>query len=251
MKEINIPGYIMLFILIILNANCEKEYPTTRTSASSSTPILPPPPPPPPPPPLPVPNTAPNCNAGQDQLVFFPTSFCTLNGHAYDRENNIRTVLWSKISGPSSFLIAHPDSLSTVVSNLQIGVYQFELTVTDSMGMYGKDTINVIVDQMPVNTNEIILENLVWVFPWYNAIEVKNFYDLIPSGSMFRIYIRRATSPDWIEAYPESNYVTNAAYEYFIETRPDGAGIYTYGSLYIFYYGMDTSDTPDVKIVFW
>jgi hypothetical protein len=71
----------------------------------------------------------------------------------------------------------------------------------------------------------------------------------MPSGSVFRIFIRRDTNPDWIEVYPE-NYVANASYEYYIETRPDGAGIYTYGSLYIFYYGMDTNDTPDVKIVF-
>jgi K319L-like, PKD domain len=59
------------------------------------------------------------------------------------------------------------------VSNLQIGVYQFELTVTDSMGMSGKDTIKVTVSQMSSNANEILLENQTWIFPWYSAIESK------------------------------------------------------------------------------
>jgi hypothetical protein len=91
-------------------------------------------------------NTAPISNAGQDIVIFFPTNFCTLFGNAHDIENNIRTILWSKISGPSSFLIEDTDSLSTKLSNLQAGVYQFELTVTDSIGLYGKDTVNVTVN---------------------------------------------------------------------------------------------------------
>ena len=197
-----------------------------------------------------VPNSAPISNAGQDIVIFFPTNFCTLSGKAQDIENNIQTILWSKISGPSSFFIEHPDSLLTKVSNLQIGVYQFELTVTDSIGLYGKDTIQVIVNQSSANSNEIIFQNQTWVYPWYSAIEVKNFYSLIPSGSVFRIFIRRDTNPGWIEVFPYSINGSGGSYEYFIETRPDGAGMYNFGSLYIFYYGMDTSDTPDVKIVF-
>lgn len=195
-------------------------------------------------------NTAPISNAGDDQYVFSPADFCTLKGAAQDLENNIKTILWSKISGPSSFHIEHPDSLLTKVNNLQIGVYQFELIVTDDMGMYAKDTVKVTVSQPQANANEIILENHIWIFPWYNAIEVKDFNNLIPSGSAFRIFIRRDAYPDWIEVFPYSINGSNASYEYYIETRQDGAGIYTYGSLYVFYYGMDTSDTPDVKIVF-
>jgi len=129
-------------------------------------------------------------------------------------------------------------------------VYEFELTVTDSRGMSGKDTIKVTVNQITGNANEIILENRAWIFPWYSAIEVKDFYNLIPSGSVFRFYIRRDTNTDWIEANPVSNNGANGSYEYFIETRPDGGGTYNYGSLYIFYYGMNTSDTPDIKVVF-
>jgi len=116
--------------------------------------------------------------------------------------------------------------------------------------LYGKDTVKVIVGQLAGNTNEIIFENQIWIFPWYNAIELNNFYNLIPPGSMFKILIKRDADPDWVEVSPYSINGSGGSYEYFIETRPDGAGMYTYGSLYIFYYGMDTSDTPDVKIVY-
>ena len=231
MKPKSIPQYVVFIMVIILNTNCGKEPPSFNTDNSPS---------------LAKSNTAPNCNAGRDIRLLFRTNFCTLNGTAVDLENNIQTYSWNNVSGPSSFLIEHPDSLSTKVSNLQIGVYQFELIVTDSMGMYGKDTIKVTV----TDRNEIIFENQTWIYPWYNAIEVKYFDGMTPPGTVFRIYISRDTNPAWIEAHPVTYNGAGGPYEYFIETRPDGGGMYTYGSLYIFYYGMETSDTPDVKIVY-
>ena len=39
---------------------------------------------------------------------------------------------WSKISGPSSFTIATPAAVQTTVSNLVVGIYKFELKVTDN-----------------------------------------------------------------------------------------------------------------------
>jgi hypothetical protein len=239
MKNVKPLPFIAIAILLLAHSACKKNI-SAGNLTYTNTPLLPPS----------KTNTAPICYSGQDLLLFLPTNFCLLYGSAYDGENNIQTSLWSKISGPSSFLIEHPNSLSTKVSNLQIGIYQFELTVTDSIGLYGKDTIQVTVGQLSTNSNEIIFQNQTWVYPWYSAIEIKNFYSLIPSGLMFKIFIKRDTKPDWIEAFPVSYNGAGGFYEYFIETRPDGAGMYTYGSLYIFYYGMNTSDTPDVKIVF-
>ena len=232
MKTSKLVPFIAIAILLMVNSGCNKApFPTSPMPQTAA-------------------NTALNCFTGQDILVFFPNNFCRLYGSANDKENNIQTFLWNKISGPSSFHIETPNSLGTKVSNLQMGIYHFELTVTDSRGLYGKDTVKVIVGQLAGNTNEIIFENQIWIFPWYSAIELNNFYNLIPPGSMFKILIKRDTDPDWVEVFPYSINGSGGSYEYFIETRPDGAGMYTYGSLYIFYYGMDTSDTPDVKIVY-
>ena len=111
----------------------------------------------------------------------------------------------------------------------------------------------VTTDSVPqvirVSDKEIIITNLKWIFPWYNALEIDHFHKYIPTDS-FHLFIKRDTSETWVKV-PEinySNYNDSTKYEYFIETRPDGAGMYHYGSLYIFYYGDDTSDTPSIKI---
>jgi hypothetical protein len=98
------------------------------------------------------------------------------------------------------------------------------------------------------NPKEKIFKDIKWIFPWYNAVEIKDFNILIPQ-SIFKVYIQRDNYPQWEEVTPYSENLANT-YGYFVETRPDGAGIYTYGSLYIFYYGSDTSDTPSVKIAY-
>jgi hypothetical protein len=196
-------------------------------------------------------NTAPRADAGADIAIKFPLNEIFIGGSAYDKEDNIKSFSWAKISGPNSYWIENKDSLNIRVSMLEIGSYQFELTVMDSMGLYGKDTIELIVEERqanpndPIFPNEIIFKNLTWIFPWYNSIEVKNSNNYLPNGLSFKVFIQRDNDPEWKEVVPGS-----ASYDYFIEKRPDGGGIgmYNFGSLYIFYYGNDVSDTPSVKI---
>lgn len=153
-----------------------------------------------------------------------------------------------KKSGPSSYKLENPNSIKTKVSNLEKGIYEFELTVTNTNGLTGKDTVRVIVGEISENSKEIIFKDRKWIFPWYSTIEIKDFNLLIPQNS-FKVYIQRENNSQWEEV---ASILENAGikYEYFVETRPDGGGMYTYGSLYIFYYGTDTNDTPSVKIVY-
>ncbi len=245
MKKIHFFTIIILVVIVIISANCTKEEPVSSTSSGSGTGsgIINPPPPPI--------NTPPIANAGSDTNLFVPVNFCDLIGSGFDREDNILTFQWKKISGPVSFFIQNPTFKSTKLTSLEKGVYQFELTVTDRPGLSAKDTVKVTVHGLPDSTHEVILDNLVWIFPWYNAVEIKNVHNYITAGSPFRIFINRDNSPGWIEVNLITDVASTNSYEYFIETRwPDGAGMYSYGSLYIFYYGTDVSDTPKVKIVF-
>src|SRR5678815_2125860 len=114
MKSIKALAFFAIAISTIVNIGCKKDPPSTQVNVTQRPPY-----------------SAPRSNAGANQLLYFPINYCTLYGHGYDADNNIRTVLWSKISGPSSFLIEHPDSLTTKLSNLEVGVYQFSLTITD------------------------------------------------------------------------------------------------------------------------
>ncbi|HEU5164501.1 MAG TPA: PKD domain-containing protein [Chitinophagaceae bacterium] len=88
----------------------------------------------------------PVANAGPDQTITLPANTVALNGSAStDPNNNISSYLWTKVSGPSSFTIANPNSVQTQVTNLVEGAYQFELKVTDARGMTGRDMVQVTV----------------------------------------------------------------------------------------------------------
>lgn len=106
-------------------------------------------------------------------------------------------------------------------------------------------------DKWPASPAEVIIHDLNWIFPWYNSIEISDFSKKLPAGVSFKVYIQRGNSTDWIEVpFLVDNAGAEIKYEYFVETRPLGAGMYHYGSLYIFYYGQDVSDHPSVKIVY-
>jgi hypothetical protein len=98
-----------------------------------------------PPPPPPTPPTA---NAGVDQAITLPVSTITLDGSGSKAAtgNSISSYGWAQISGPSGDAITTPATVSTTVTALVQGVYQFQLTVTDNLGTITKDTIQVTVN---------------------------------------------------------------------------------------------------------
>jgi hypothetical protein len=93
-----------------------------------------------------APNKAPIVAAGNDIKVVLPANEILLEGSFYDSENNVKTIEWTKLSGPDSFAIENKNDLKTRVSNLAEGVYQFELTVTDHLDAIGKDVVTVTVE---------------------------------------------------------------------------------------------------------
>ena len=56
---------------------------------------------------------------------------------------------WSQQAGPSTAIIVSPTAVQTLVTGLQVGLYQFELTVTDNAGTTARDTILVTVQPVP------------------------------------------------------------------------------------------------------
>ncbi|HEV7330237.1 MAG TPA: PKD domain-containing protein [Flavisolibacter sp.] len=195
-------------------------------------------------------NKPPFADAGRDTTIMLPGDNVTLDGSAsYDPDGKTTNFFWRQISG-SLVAIADSQAAKTTAKNLSPGIYQFELTVTDNGGLSSKDTLMVTVLPSGSMTNPYYSKNLNWIFPWYAALEIKNIYLYVPQGRPFKVFIQRGFNPTWIEVQPLSADPNHNTYEYFIETRLYGAGIYNYGSLYVFYYGTDTNDTPNVKIEF-
>ena len=97
-------------------------------------------------------NHPPIANAGADQTITLPTSAVNLDGSASsDPENNITSYVWTKISGPPSFNIGNPNLSQTQSTNLEQGTYQLELKVTDALGLFSKDTMQIIVNAAASN----------------------------------------------------------------------------------------------------
>lgn len=205
-------------------------------------------------------NTAPVAIAGADRIIQTAQPKRTetyLLGIGVDKEYNIASYKWEKISGPVSGTVVSPKELITRVDSLDIGEYQFRLTVTDTKGLTGSDTVQITVvkfDPVLVNTDkdgEISVSNLKWIYPWGPALEIKDFKHLVPANKPFKVFVQRITSTEWINvSYIDPSADSTIKYDYFVETRPDGVGMYNYGSLYIFYYGKDLSEPVTVKITY-
>ena len=98
-------------------------------------------------------NSPPVARAGNDTTIILPTNTVSLNGGASsDPDNNITSYAWRKIAGPTSFNIINANAVQTQVANLVVGVYQFELKVTDAGSLFSNDTIQVtVVSSTPAN----------------------------------------------------------------------------------------------------
>jgi len=94
-------------------------------------------------------NLLPNVNAGADKVITLPTSTTSFTGTATDVDGTIVSVLWEKISGPTGGAISSPNTLSTNITGLIQGIYQFRLTATDEDGGTGSDVVQVTVNANP------------------------------------------------------------------------------------------------------
>ncbi len=95
--------------------------------------------------PPPPPNNPPVANAGPDINITSPANTATLVGSGSDPDGGRVTFSWAKISGPAGSGLANAGSATATANNLIAGVYQFELTVRDSLDATDKDTAKVTV----------------------------------------------------------------------------------------------------------
>ena len=156
MKVDNLLLLVIIAISLAVNTGCKKEKPPQEQPGAAF-----------------QFNRPPVANAGADQTITLPTNTITLNGNgSTDPDNNITGYAWSKISGPSSFFIGNANIVQTQVTNLIEGVYQFELKVTDAVGLFSKDTMQVTVNHDPNNPSVNIyvagMENNLPVY-WKNG----------------------------------------------------------------------------------
>jgi Right handed beta helix region/Secretion system C-terminal sorting domain len=92
------------------------------------------------------PNQAPTANAGPDKIITLPINTTTLNGTGADADGTVVSYLWSKVSGPSSGVIASTNSATTAINNLTQGIYEYKLAITDNGGLTAEDIVTITVN---------------------------------------------------------------------------------------------------------
>lgn len=92
-----------------------------------------------------VSNAVPNVSAGNDVTVEL-VDHALLKGSVTDDDlpNNVLTVTWSRIAGPSSAIIATPNARETKVSFEEVGTYRFSLLGDDGAAS-NRDEVEVTV----------------------------------------------------------------------------------------------------------
>lgn len=227
---------LWLFLLMIITG-CEKDPPANNgiLAATPQAPISPG---------SPAPNNPgspyvePRVGAGNDKLIFLPANTGFLSAWA-SYSHTLPRLLWAKISGPQSYSIEQPDNLRSKISNLEKGIYEFELTAFGTGTYTSKDTCKVIVNQLPSNTSEFILNDQQWRrdgLLWGSQIIIPNIYQYMPAGAVFKIYMKRDNSNSWEELVyddDQANYLVGI-----------GNGTMFIWSTY------DEKDTPGIKLVF-
>jgi hypothetical protein len=90
---------------------------------------------------------APVADAGTDTTVSLPATKISLKGHKSKDPNGggITRYAWKQVSGPTASVIATPGVVTTEVSNLTVGEYVYELTVTNKAGISSSATVKVDV----------------------------------------------------------------------------------------------------------
>lgn len=182
-------------------------------------------------------NKPPVAVAGADQVVTLPTDSVLLDGSASnDPDGRIIGWQWKKISGPLSFNIVNANLIQAQATDLAEGVYQFELTVTDSLGQFDKDTTTVTVNN--IYANEIIFYDLNWQCWWGCWVEIPHPYSHLPAGiTTFRVFIKRDNTNTWEEAIYGSQ---TSNYGFLVDTS--SLAVYMAGTTNV------DNDTPDLKI---
>ncbi|CDQ65131.1 unnamed protein product [Oncorhynchus mykiss] len=99
-------------------------------------------------------NKPPVADAGPEKELTLPVDRTTLDGSKSTDDQNISTYHWKQNKGPDGVKIENANGAVATVTGLQVGEYEFSLTVTDERKLASTDTVTVIVreelDQPPV-----------------------------------------------------------------------------------------------------
>ena len=129
------------------------------------------------------PNLPPVANAGVDTTIVLPATSAVLDGSAsLDSNGTITNYQWQEVSGPNSATLSSFSNAVSTVSNLVIGEYIFQLTVTDNNGSTATASVKVKV----VDNLRSLEQILLYPNPAHDVVNLRLISD---SGGTVRVNI--------------------------------------------------------------
>ncbi|KAF1541214.1 hypothetical protein FQV20_0012941, partial [Eudyptula albosignata] len=92
-------------------------------------------------------NKPPKADAGPDKELTLPVDSTTLDGSKSSDDQKIISFLWEKTRGPDGVKLENANSSVATVTGLQVGTYEFTLTVKDERNLQSQSSVNVIVKE--------------------------------------------------------------------------------------------------------
>ncbi|NWJ03100.1 K319L protein, partial [Crypturellus undulatus] len=92
-------------------------------------------------------NKPPKADAGPDKELTLPVDSTTLDGSKSSDDQKIVSFLWEKTRGPDGVKLENANSSVATVTGLQVGTYEFTLTVRDERNLQSQSSVNVIVKE--------------------------------------------------------------------------------------------------------
>jgi len=127
---------------------------------------------------------APVANAGPDTTIAMPANSVVLDGSgSTDPTGEALTYQWSQVSGPGAATLGSSGNVTTTASQLQAGLYVFQLTVTNTSGLTNSATVQVRVlnNQRTVDSGNA--QVIIYPNPVASTLTVK-FTDPTTSGQI-------------------------------------------------------------------
>jgi len=102
--------------------------------------------------PTPSPVPGPNISVTAGPTIYLGSN-AALTATVQDSTGIVNKITWSQVSGPSAAALSTTSSLNTVASGFStVGIYGFQIAVSDSQGMNAFATVNVTVQPVPTPT---------------------------------------------------------------------------------------------------
>lgn len=146
----------------------------------------------------------------------------TLKPH-YHFLSNIKSYRWRKVDGPANYKLSDSTGGITTITNLEVGVYKFEIHVTEENGNTDSDTFNVYVIKPGVS--EVIFPKMQWICPMgCSTMGIEKIYSFIPRNKPLKVFLKYEDSDVWKELLYQGNWT--GGYEYIWNITDDNFSLY-------------------------